>query len=197
MHPAIQILDPIYKAETLGEARDKLGKVLELSDPAATTVTLRVLADPAFAEKLVSVRKFPAWRDQLLSDPKNAAFELPDPPLSESEESARPVLSTVALIKKSSKALLRWGASGFKTADTEVVEKRKAACLNCDQLVESPNSVPYQITRTFAGTDRRICAACGCVVSKKVLMATENCPLADIADPSLTRWGEVRIDPDR
>lgn len=121
-------------AETIGDARVRLGEILELTDPARTAVTLRVLADSTFAAKLVAVRKFPAWRDNLLADPKNSAFEPPDGPLDEDEVNARPVTSTVALVKKSSTSLLRWAASGFQKAEPAIVENRKAACLSCDQL---------------------------------------------------------------
>ncbi|EDX85025.1 hypothetical protein S7335_2724 [Synechococcus sp. PCC 7335] len=191
MHSSIQtLLESTYAAETIGEARDRLGKVLEIDGPAATSVTLRVLADSSFAEKLVAVRKFPQWRDQILADPTNAAFEPMDQP-GEDQGNARPVASTVALVKKSSVALLRWGAAGFKKTDPVTAKKRRAACLNCDQLVDSPNSFPYQVAQqVFAGSDQRICAACGCVAAKKVLMATEACPLKDPEDPTLTRWGE-------
>ena len=106
MHSSVQtLLEPTHKAETIGEARDRLGDLLELNGPAATAVTLRVLADADFAEKLVAVRKFPEWRDRLLSDPANSAYEPMDQPSDESEVNARPVMSTVALVKKSSIAL--------------------------------------------------------------------------------------------
>lgn len=198
MNSSVQsLLEPIYKAETIGEARDKLGEILELAGPAKMTVTLRVLADSAFAEKLISVRKFPSWRDDLLADPSNSAFEPADQPSDEDEVNARPLTSTVALVKKSSAALLRWAAAGFQKAEPAIVEERKAACLSCDQLVEPPNSFPYQIAKTFAGHDRRICAACGCVVSKKILMATETCPLAGTEDPTRSRWGDLMVQPDQ
>ena len=185
------VLEPIYAAETIGEARDRLGNLLDLADPATTAVTLRVLADSTFAEKLASVRKFPAWRDQLLADPKNDAFAPPDRPLNEDEVNTRPVTSTVGLVKKSSAALLRWAAAGFKKTEPEIVEQRQAACLSCDQLVEPPNSFPYEVAKVFSDGDRRICAACGCVVAKKILMATETCPLADTEDTNRTRWGDI------
>ncbi|MEM9567474.1 MAG: hypothetical protein AAF974_04130 [Cyanobacteria bacterium P01_E01_bin.34] len=185
------VLEPIYVAETIGEARDRLGKLLGLANPATTAVTLRVLADSTYAEKLASVRKFPAWRDRLLAEPKNEAFAPPDRPLDEDEVNARPVTSTVALVKKSSAALLRWAAAGFKKTEPEIVEQRKTACLSCDQLVEPPSSFPYEVTKVFSDGDRRICAACGCVVAKKILMATETCPLADIEDKDRTRWGDI------
>ena len=191
MHSSVQtLLESTYKAETIGEARNRLGEVLELDQPASTAVTLRVLADSTFAEKLVAVRKFPNWRDQILADPTNSAFEPMDQP-AEDEGNARPVASTVALIKKSSVALLRWGAAGFQKTDPITVKTRRAACLRCDQLVDSPNSFPYQVAqKVFTGSDQRICAACGCVAAKKILMATEACPLTDPKEPTLTRWGE-------
>lgn len=185
------ILEPIYAAETIGEARDRLGKLLGLAEPATTAVTLRVLADSSFAEKLASVRKFPAWRDRLLAEPKNEAFVPPDRPLDKDEVNTRPVTSTVALVKKSSAALLRWAAAGFKQTEPEIAEQRQAACLSCDQLVEPPNSLPYEVVNVFSDGDRRICAACGCVIAKKILMATEACPLADPEDANLTRWGDI------
>lgn len=191
------LLEPIRKAETIREAQSKLGEILDLNGPAPVAVTLRVLIDSGFAEKLVTMRKFPDWRDRFLADPTNAAFELTADPLAQSEENAYSVNSTVALIKKSSASLLRWGAAGFQKAEPAIVEKRKAACLSCDQLVESPSSLPYQIARSFAGSDRRTCAACGCVVAKKILMITETCPLADPDDPNHSRWGDFIIQPDQ
>ncbi len=193
MHSSVQtLLESTYEAETVGEAKERLGELLELGEPTTTAVALRVLADSDFAEKLVAVRKFPDWRDRLLSDPSNSAFEPMDQPSDEDEGNARPVTSTVSLIKKSSASFLRWAAGGFQEAEAAIVEKRRAACLSCDQLTDPPNSLPYQIAKTFAGSDRRICAACGCVVSKKTLMDTESCPLADPEDPTRTRWGDVK-----
>ncbi|MBE9062629.1 hypothetical protein [cf. Phormidesmis sp. LEGE 11477] len=192
MHSSVQtLLESTYAAETIGEARERLGEVLGLDGAATTAVTLRVLAEAKFAEKLVAVRKFPDWRDRLLADPTNSAFEPMDQPADEQAGNARPAKSTVELVKKSSVALLRWGAAGFQKTDPVIVEKRRSACLSCDQLVDSPNSFPYQFAqRVFAGSDQRICAACGCVAAKKILMATEVCPLADPEDLTLTRWGE-------
>ena len=192
MHPSVQtLLESTYASETIGEARNRLGEVLEIDGPATTAVTLRVLADSTFAEKLVAVRKFPQWRDQILADPTNSAFVPMDQPAEEKVGNARPVKSTVELVKKSSVALLRWGAAGFQKTDPVVAQKRRDACLGCDQLVDAPGSFPYQVVqKVFAGSDQRICAACGCVAAKKILMATESCPLADSEDPTLTRWGE-------
>lgn len=183
------LLEPVYAAETVGEARDRLSKVLGLHERTTLAVTLRVLADSAFAEKLISVRNFPNWRDSLLTDPTNAAFEPMDQP-QEDEGDVLPVTSTVALIKKSSAALLRWGASGFQKTEPEIAEKRKAACLSCDQLTTPPNRLPYKIAQSLSRGDQRICTACGCVVAKKILMATERCPLANPQKPHLSRWGD-------
>ncbi|MDB9527336.1 hypothetical protein PN498_15150 [Oscillatoria sp. CS-180] len=192
MHSSFQsLLESVCEAETIGEARDKLGEILKLKGPATRAVTLRVLADSAFAERLISVRNFPDWRDRLLDDPVNLAFEPTDQSLGEGEGDTHSVTSTVSVIKKSSAALLQWGAAGFQKTKPEIAERRKAACLSCDQLTEPPNSFPYQIARAFADSDRRICAACGCVVSKKILMATERCPLVDPENPNRSRWGDA------
>ncbi len=190
--PDTPLLESLYGATTIGQARDQLGAILELSGPAPLPVALRALADPDFAKKLIAVRKFPVWRDQLLQDPGNAAFDALEEQVSSEELNGRPVGTTLQLLKKGSQALLRWGASGFKLAEKDVVERRKAACLRCDQLRESPDSIPYQVARLFAGRDRRTCAACGCVVSRKILMATEACPLSDPGDSRFSRWGEPR-----
>ncbi|MEM9007718.1 MAG: hypothetical protein AAGE59_29915 [Cyanobacteria bacterium P01_F01_bin.86] len=198
MHSSFQtLLELVREAETLEEARNRLGEILELAGPAPAAVTLRVLIDSVFAEKLITVRKFPDWRDRLLADPSNAAFEPTGELLDESEKNTSSITSVVALVKKSSASLLRWGAAGFRKAEPAVIERRKAACLSCDQLVASPNSFPYQIAKAFAGNDRRICAACGCVVAKKILMSTETCPLTAPGDPNHSRWGEPTAQSDR
>ncbi len=115
--PDTPLLESLYGATTIGQARDQLGAILELSGPAPLPVALRALADPDFAKKLIAVRKFPVWRDQLLQDPGNAAFDALEEQVSSEELNGRPVGTTLQLLKKGSQALLRWGASGFKLAE--------------------------------------------------------------------------------
>ncbi|MEO1207496.1 MAG: hypothetical protein AAFV45_14310 [Pseudomonadota bacterium] len=190
-------LDDVFRAETLKEAREKLGAVLFLSGPAPQSVTARVLADAKFAETLAAVRMFPDWRQKLLADPMNKAFEIPQDSTDHGSTNGSDgddqltVPSTIALVRKSSKALLRWGASGFKTAEPWVIEARTAACEACPNLVAAPDRVAYQMAKTLSSADNRVCKACGCIMAKKVMMPDEICPAVSDTNPKRSRWGDL------
>jgi hypothetical protein len=54
------------------------------------------------------------------------------------------------------KAVAKWGTSGFSCVDRETYAKRKLKCAEC--------------------TSRFRCPKCGCVIGLKIVLATEKCP---------------------
>jgi hypothetical protein len=100
------------------------------------------------------------------------------------------------LIAKAAKAMLRWGRSGFKTVDSATLERRENACLACPHLQDADGfhqsilAFSPQYEKTGQKTGNKVCQLCGCYAARKMRLATETCPDTDIANPSLTRWGE-------
>jgi hypothetical protein len=97
----------------------------------------------------------------------------------------------VALAARAGTALARWGSGGFRKVAPEVFAARFGACQACDHLVDPPDRVAYRV-RLRQASDPRVCAACGCVASRKAALPTEHCPLPDPDDPTRTRWGDPR-----
>jgi hypothetical protein len=87
------------------------------------------------------------------------------------------------------KSMLNWGRTGFTTVTDELYAKRLAACAGCDQLREAPDRLAYKVSLK-KGEDKRTCAACGCVVSRKAKLPKDTCPLQDPENPVMNRWGE-------
>lgn len=180
--------DGVFQAQSLDAARAELGHALGLDGSAGAAVTLRVLNDGTFAVTLASVRKSAEWRDRMLNDPANAAFEVQEGDTS--VPAARPPQSVTALLQKRAASMLRWGAAGFKTVGPEALERRREACGGCDQNVELPETLLYKLGSALGDGDDRMCQACGCIISTKTTMTTEQCPLPSPTDPRISRWGE-------
>lgn len=188
---ASQILAPVRDAGTFEEARHALNAILGLRGPASTGATARVLADPKFALYLTSTRMFPQWRDKLLEDPANQLFAeaLAELPLAQ-EAPSRHIAS---LARKAAVSLAKWTASGFATVEPWLLQHRLAACAGCDQNVEAPASLLYQISLKLDQSDDRVCNACGCFLRKKASMPFETCPLSATDDATLSRWGDPLV----
>lgn len=144
-------------------------------DEAIPEDVLRAIADdPAYARRLFACRGSSEMLKMMLAHP----------PSIEAEATASPG----RMIVNAAAALARWSGAGFARVSPERVEHRLAACRACPHL-----ALPRGALQRLAGTaasDGRICALCGCVVSRKVSMATEQCPARDPEDATLTRWGE-------
>jgi len=182
------ILAPVLNAEDFDTSRRRLAEILSLDEPASVPVTARVLADPKFAHHLVSVRAFPQWRDKLLADDANALFAS----VQQGQDdiaSSKPV-AVAALAKKAALSLARWGASGFATVEPWLQKFREDACGKCDQNVPAPPSLAYRVGGMTGGKPAPMCNACGCLIARKVPLATETCPLPSPTDPTRTRWDE-------
>ncbi len=185
---ALEALEPVYNAPTFGEARNRLGSLIGLDEAAPANMTARTLNDQKFAMMVSSLGKHPKWRAQFLHDPYNAKFAPPaETPFDTDKQS---VASVSVLVKKAAQGMLKWGTTGFQMAEPQLMQQRRSACLDCDQLSEPPDTFAYRIAKKVSKGDNRICKACGCIVLKKAAMPTERCPMAALDDPSKSRWGD-------
>lgn len=174
-------------ASSFEDARASLGAMLGLAGPAPTEVTRRALVDTKYAMYLMMTRDSPSLRDKLLHHPENRLYQETSP------EPAAAIAAPAGVAEVSAKAagaLAKWALAGFKTADSETAARRWQACEACENLVDPPPNLLYSTIKLIAGKDSKICAACGCVARKKVVLFTESCPVADPERPGLTRWGE-------
>ena len=177
----------VYEAANQEDAQARLGDILGLDGPAAPEVTHRALKDSDFAARLMGTRKFPEWRNRLLDDPANRLFLPAAEPAPAPDGAAREVV----LFTRAAAALVQWGAAGFTRADPARISRRLDACHTCPQLTNPPDRMSYNGAGLVIGRDQKSCAACGCFVKAKAVMATESCPERDPEDAALTRWGEA------
>ncbi len=181
-------LAPIRDAESFGDARQMLAALIGLTEPAPPGMTARVLVDTKFAALVAGMGHLPGWRDRLVNDPFNGKFAPPD--IADDAADAASLPKTRELVSNFAKGVATWAGSGFTATPPEKLAVRKAACEACDQLTEAPNEGLHRIARAVAGPDKRMCRACGCLMSKKIALDTEHCPLPNKDTPTLSRWGE-------
>ena len=93
------------------------------------------------------------------------------------------------LLLRFAKSMIKWGKSGFAKVDEATYNRRLAACSTCNLLSSVPNQFLYKLVKNKHGHSG-ICASCGCIVSKKALIATDTCPEKHPGKPGINRWGE-------
>ncbi|MET1112958.1 MAG: hypothetical protein ABWX67_15685 [Allosphingosinicella sp.] len=182
--------ETLREASTPAEARAALGEFLGLDAPVPAGVLGHAFADQYYRHNLILSRNRPELLQRLLKHPRNVEFEAAaEDEAAEAAAAGGREESTARLGAKAGLALYAWAKSGFAMLDQEAFEARFAACEGCDQLRAPPEKWIYKLTASKRG-DPRVCGACGCVAARKARLASESCPLADPADPALTRWGE-------
>lgn len=181
-------------ADTSLELRQRLGEFLGLPGPAPEEVVRRALDDPSFETDLITARGVPGFLRALFDQPATRRYAVPD-----AAPAAPSPAGSAALIARAAGAVLRWGKAGFATAGIEDLRRREDACLACPHLSEPRAAVqklvpagpaPTAGDRTGARTGRKACGLCGCVVARKIRLATESCPDAHPRRAGLSRWGE-------
>jgi hypothetical protein len=182
-----QLVDEIRALELFEDIRRHLGECLRLPTPTGAEVTARFLADDRFAKTLIATRNIPMVRDRMLLDPANATFTVP---IGNGPDTNMTPRAIAARALDAANAYVTWGAEGFRPVADPILEKRRAACLSCDQLRAPSRSMDMLLSVTGSDTDRRICAACGCPFRKKTIMPSERCPMPSRDDPNLSRWGD-------
>jgi|GEM_PF-2357364 len=93
------------------------------------------------------------------------------------------------LLLRFAKSMMKWGKSGFAKVDEETYNRRLAVCAKCNLLSGVPDQFLYKLVNNKQGNSG-VCASCGCVVSKKALLATDTCPEKHPEKPGMNRWGE-------
>jgi hypothetical protein len=160
--------------------------MLGLDEPVPPEVLARACSDDQFARYLLRSRGHSTILAMLMSAPGNAAYREAQP----SDSATAPDISNLSLMKKAGKATLKWAASGFRRVDDETLERRLTACQSCPHLTEPPDRLIYQVS-LLSRSDPRVCAACGCVASRKAAFPAEACPVEDPARPGWTMWQEM------
>lgn len=178
----------IRDGESVDELRARFARLLGRAEPVPLAAFLRATEDPSYCGYLIASRNAPGFLEPLLNDPANARYEPAEPTPQ----------SNVALAGRAAKALIRWGRVGFSVADPETIARRESACLACPNLAD-PTATLQKLLPAKAVTDEpgrrtgaKVCTQCGCQVSKKIRVPTEQCPVDDPARPGVTRWGEPR-----
>lgn len=151
----------------------ELAHVLGLQEPVSSRVLQAALASDSYARSLLASRRTPQMLQMLLSSPPKCSR-----PKAEH--------STAELLQRGSRSLLTWARTGFSTTDSVEREARIQSCLQCPHR-RAPGTSLLQVTRSELG----VCGLCGCPLSRKVSMLSENCPGESPDTPGLNRWGQV------
>ena len=184
----IELPESVLNASSTEKAAEALGQILGLDEAAPLEATRRAIKNPIYAQALLAARKMPAVRQQLLVAPETVTIA---PPAGQT----KPPKSSARVAAKAAAATLKWGAEGLKHAEPWVIERRLAACSNCEYQVDAPDTLIYRGAKVIVGDDAKICAQCDCLTNTKAAMETEHCPEKDPNDPSLSRWQEPWVDP--
>ena len=185
-------ISDLGQIDDLGQARRRLGELINLDGPASASITRRAMADERFAFYLMFTKDSPELLKQLLEDPRNRDFDGAPGDAPPAQATVRGAdQGSLALAGKAVKALYNWGKAGFEAADEETIERRWAACRACAFMTDPPETMMYQGVKLLAGRGTKICGSCGCLINKKVAIPTERCPEQDPDDPTRSRWGDV------
>jgi hypothetical protein len=202
----LHAMDELRNTTSEAELAERLGAFLGLETAAPEPVVRRAIVDDRFCRYLLASRGRPGMLKVLFADPANqpyageAAVEAEaiaaEPAVAshaapDAAPGAAAERSSLSLIMKAGAAVAKWGASGFARVDDATFDARLGACQRCDQLVAPPDKLLYKV-RLAGRSDQRVCNACGCPAASKAKLASEHCPLADPANPSVNRWGEPR-----
>jgi hypothetical protein len=183
------IVEVLHGITSEQEGAERLGTYLGLGAPVPLPVLRRAIVDERFAGHLLVNRDRPAALGLFLTDPRNEAFDTGAPPARVADR------SSLSLLWSAGKGAARWGASGFRMLSDAEFGERVAACRRCPNLVEPPGNLVYRL-HLSPQSDRRVCAACGCVAVRKARLPTERCPVQDPARPGYNRWGQpLNADP--
>lgn len=166
------------EADTLQQKCLEFAQTLGLQEPVSVQVLEAAVRDETYARNLLASRRTPS----------TLTFLLARPPRPRSPNSAPRQHANGELIRRAAVALLRWGKVGFSVVDRATLERRRAACLSCDHLIDPPDRLVYQLAA--AADNKKICDLCGCSAWKKTKLPTESCPVRHPDRDSMSRWGE-------
>ena len=161
---------------TLDECRQRAGELFGLDGPMETELLQRAVSDEGLAQKLLVVRRDPAFRDFVLQQ------------FAGSGNYNSELLNGTELAASAARAFARWAQVGFTTVEDDVLAERLAACSGCPHLAAPPDDRRRLLYRLLGSDLRAVCGKCGCPVVSKARRTSESCPDPDPLEPSRTRW---------
>lgn len=168
---------------SVAEKRQTFAYMLGLEEPVSEAVLLCAVESPSYARSLMNAMNQPARLNDLLTNPPHL-------------RGTKATFSNANLVAKAGTALMKWAVAGFPTVSKSVLETREDACLACPEL-KAPTNTLQQLTASSSVSEKigrrtgnKSCQACGCVITNKIRLATESCPLACPDDFTVNRWGE-------
>ena len=181
-------------AMLVADAQVILADLIGSPAPAPVWLTLRALNDQQFLYYLISTNDIPSLRSKLLGEDASSGSSATWPsrlrPVSAAESPQIRHKHNYSVAKKAFTSLVEWGRTGFRVVDEALRLKRLAACNQCVYLRDPPPSAVYGGLKLIFGSKEKMCSACGCLVSKKVVMAHEKCPVQDPVNPAFSMWNE-------
>jgi hypothetical protein len=176
----IRELLEVKESDSIDDLCERFGKFLGIDKPVPHEVFLRAVQDEDYAENLIISRNAPEFLQALFND---AETKIPE---------TNKKIKNTALVVKAAKAFVSWGKSGFAVVDDATFEQREKSCLVCPNLVDPKTSlqklVGSKLEKIKIGN--KVCALCGCNVSKKMKLSSESCPEAHPEIKGMTRWSE-------
>ncbi|TDD26654.1 hypothetical protein E1287_36150 [Actinomadura sp. KC06] len=166
------------RSDDLLTQRTEMARVLGLNEPVPESVLRAALADDSYATNLLICRRRPDLLQHLLDKP---------PQRTDRDIPARELLA------KGTAALARWARTGFSVVDEATYARRTQACRQCPSLRQPESSGARRALRAVSTAgldDKAMCGMCGCTISQKARLPTEQCPARHPDDPGKTRWGE-------
>lgn len=174
------------EGETIEDKCRTFAYMLGLEEPVSAEVLQAAIDNPGYARSLMSA----------IDNPARLADLLIHPPIIVSSQPANS-FSNARLIAKASSALLKWAVAGFPTVPKSTLQKREDACLACPNLkapetrLQSMSASASTSSKIGNRTGNKSCAVCGCVITNKIRLSTETCPVASSENPALNLWGEA------
>jgi len=105
------------------------------------------------------------------------------------KEEVKASLSSPKIVANGVAAFWEWAKIGFGMVDAKGYEARLSTCRGCEHYVGAPDKIIYKLVSNTSGSNK-ICAACGCMLEKKLWLASSNCPLPHPDMPGFSKWEE-------
>jgi hypothetical protein len=93
------------------------------------------------------------------------------------------------ILKHATKELWAFISSGFNIVQEARYLERIAVCERCPFFDQANSQGFYKIFNKIY-TGHKICTKCGCYIYKKAKIASSTCPLPDLEDSSISKWGD-------
>ncbi|MBL6448471.1 hypothetical protein JMN32_19315 [Fulvivirga sp. 29W222] len=176
----------IQESAPIEQTPEALAGILGIKKPLTEEVFRAAIDNPGYMHNLLASKDTPAFINYLLSHPPASSGK------KEADAKVKKKTS-LELMAKASKSILKWSKAKFKTVSEEVYNQRLSACEQCEHWQDPPENVLYKLTSLTSKEkkDRKICGQCGCVTANKARLPHENCPVAHASVPGMSKWMEL------